>query len=233
MNQNYFIILLPTIFLIGTYMVYRSYKSVNSISNRDKDKLYNPPELNNLVNVEFFVMSQCPDAAKCERLFLPSLLKLSPISNFTLSFIGSEPSLNDFQCKHGSDECMGNKQQLCVQNMYSTAIFINYLLCQSKQVIDIPNNGEKCAKENNINWSQVQSCITSNKSNKLFRRSLKRTRLAGATRSCTMHINGKFWCMHDGGWINCKEGTNEKNFIQAICSRYNGKNKPNECTSFI
>lgn len=233
MNQNYFVILLPTILLIGTYMIYRSYKSVNSLSARDKDGSYIPNELVHRVNVELFVMSQCPDAAKCERLFLPSLSKLLPISNFTLSFIGSEPSPNEFKCKHGLEECIGNKQQLCVQNLYSTAIFIKYLLCQSKQILDIPANGEKCAKENSIEWARIQSCVASNKSNKLFHKSLKRTRLAAATKSCTIHINGKFWCMHDGFWSNCTEGHDEKSFIQAICSKYHGKNKPNECRNLI
>ncbi len=181
-------------------------------------------------------MSKCPDAIKCETLFSPSLLKLSSIINFTLSFIAFEPKLNDFECMHGSPECIGNKQQLCVQNMYSQSIFIQYLQCQSKQFYMIPYNGEQCAKEtsgNIIKWSDVQSCVTSNKSNELFHKSLERTRLALAKKSCTIHINGAYWCMHDGFWSNCLEGNDEMSFIKAICSRYKGTNKPNECAKFI
>ena len=181
-------------------------------------------------------MSKCPDAIKCEILFSPSLLKLSSIIDFTLSFIAFEPKLNEFECMHGSPECIGNKQQLCVQNMYSQSIFIKYLQCQSKQFYMIPYNGEQCAKEtsgNIIKWSDVRSCVTSNKSNELFHKSLERTRLASAKKSCTIHMNGKFWCMHDGFWSNCLEGNDERSFIKAICSRYNGKNKSTECTGFV
>jgi hypothetical protein len=181
-------------------------------------------------------MSQCPDAAKCETLFLPSLLKLSSIVNFTLSFIASEPKLNDFKCPHGESECIGNKQQLCMQKMYSPKIFMKYLLCQSKDFFRIPNNGEQCANETSGNltkWSDVKSCVTSTKSNKLFHKSLERTRLASAKKSCTIHLNGKFWCMHDGFWSNCSEGHDEKSFIKSICSRYLGKKKPIGCTTLI
>jgi hypothetical protein len=239
MTQKYFIFLLLTILLIGIFIIYRSYKSVNSISHREKDKSLFLPLQNhsiesiNLVNIEFFVMSQCPDAIKCEKLFLPILLKFSSIINFTLSFIALETNLTEFKCKHGHNECIGNKQQLCIQNIYPQSIFIKYLLCQSKNLLDIPDNGEQCAKENLINWSDVQLCVTTNKGNKLFHKSLERTRLALAEKSCTIHINETFWCMHDGFWSNCTEGHDEKSFIKAICSRYNGKNKPNECTNFI
>jgi hypothetical protein len=184
------------------------------------------------VQVEFFVMSKCPDAMKCELLFSPSLLRLSSIVNFNLSFIGVEGRLNEFRCMHGPEECIGNKQQLCVQNMYSHPTFIRFIQCQSNQLLAIPKNGETCARQNHIRWSDVQSCVTSNKGNELFRRSLERTRLAAATKSCTIHLNGQFWCMHDGYWLKCSEGHDERSFIRAICSRYNGKNKPVECAAF-
>ncbi len=38
MNQKVFIILLPTVFIIGTFMVYRSYKSINKVSGKKKNK---------------------------------------------------------------------------------------------------------------------------------------------------------------------------------------------------
>jgi hypothetical protein len=238
MNKNIFVILIPTILIIGTFMIYRSYLSVNSISHRENpNSFYSLQNFstisNDRVNIEFFVMSKCPDAIKCETLFLPSLLKLFPIVNFTLSFIALKSHLNDFICKHGPIECIGNKQQLCIQNMYSQTVFIKYLLCQSKQFPIIPDNGEQCARENLIKWSDVQTCVSSSKGNQLFYQSLERTRLALAEKSCTIHINGKFWCMHDGFWLNCAEGHDEKSFIKAICSRYNGMNKPIACKTFV
>ncbi len=48
-------------------------------------------------------MSKCPDARKCETLFAPSLLKLSSIINFTVSYIAYGTTPNDIQCMHGPD----------------------------------------------------------------------------------------------------------------------------------
>jgi hypothetical protein len=177
-------------------------------------------------------MSKCPDAMKCELLFSPSLIKLSSIINFNLSFIASEPRLNEFRCMHGPDECIGNKQQLCVQNMYSHITFIKFLQCQTNKMYTIPRNGEACARENFINWTDLESCVTSNKGNQLFRKSLERTRAAAARKSCTIYLDGKFWCMHDGYWLKCSEGHDERSFIKAICSRYHGMKKPAECAAF-
>lgn len=179
-------------------------------------------------------MSICPDAMKCEITFLPSLLKLGSIVNFTVSFIASEVAPNVFRCMHGVHECIGNKQQLCIQNMYSQTVFMKYVQCQAKTFYMIPNNGERCAKETSgsvINWSDVQTCVKSNMSNELFSKSIERARLTSTKKSCTIYLNGKFWCMHDGFWSNCTEGRNQKSFIRAICSRFNGKNKPTECTT--
>lgn len=180
-------------------------------------------------------MSKCPDAKKCETLFAPSLLKLSSIINFTVSFIAyDEP--NEIACMHGPDECHGNKQQLCVQSKCSQTTLIKFLQCQSRQLQNIPNNGEQCVKEasdGTLKWSDIDECVRSDKAIELFRKSLQKTQSAKATKSCTIHLNGKFWCMHDGSWYGCAEGHDEKSFIKAICSRYSGPNKPDECAASI
>jgi len=188
------------------------------------------------VRVDFFVMSKCPDARKCETLFGPSLLKLSPIINFTVSFIAYEMSPNYIECMHGVDECQGNKQQLCVQHMSSQTTLIKFLQCQSRDIENIPNNGKQCVNEvsdEKLKWSDLDDCAKSKKVERLFFQSLEKTRAAKAKKSCTIHLNEQFWCMHDGTWSGCNEGRDEKSFIKAICSRYNGLNKPAECDAFI
>ncbi|UJR35387.1 hypothetical protein I4U23_028144 [Adineta vaga] len=223
MNQKLLTILLPLILFMGTIIIYRSYQTSDTLTIiSDKP-----------VRVEFFVMSKCPDARKCETLFAPSLIKLSSIINFTVSFIAYETQTNQIECMHGPDECLGNKQQLCVQSMCSQTTLLKFLQCQSRQLANIPNNGEQCLKEasdGSIKWSDIDTCVKSDKGNELFHQSLQRTKSASAKKSCTMNLNGQFWCMHDGTWYGCSDGHDEKSFIKAICSRYNGMNKPAECT---
>lgn len=184
------------------------------------------------VRVDFFVMSKCPDARKCELLFTSSLLELSSIINFTISYIAYEKSGNEIGCMHGPSECLGNKQQLCVQNMCSQTTLLKFLQCQSKSLENIPDNGEPCAREasdNQLKWSDVEACVQSEKANELLRKSIQKTQSSSVTKSCTIHLNGKFWCMHDGTWYGCSEGHRKNHLTKAICSRYNGPNKPAEC----
>lgn len=177
-------------------------------------------------------MSKCPDARKCELLFAPALLKLNSIVNFTVSFIAYETG-GSIDCMHGADECTGNKQQLCVQSLCSQTTTLKFLQCQSRQMGSIPNNAEHClqeASDGKVKWSDVDACVKSPKADELFRQSLARTRAASARKSCTMNLNGKFWCMHDGTWYGCTDGNDEASLINAICRRYSGANKPAECT---
>jgi hypothetical protein len=99
---------------------------------------------------------------------------------------------------------------------------------------NIPNNAEQCVQEvsdGTFKWSDIEDCLKSNKANDLFFKSIERTHSASAKKSCTIHLNGKFWCMHDGTWYGCNEGRDENSLIKAICSRYNGPNKPADCPS--
>jgi len=181
-------------------------------------------------------MSKCPDAKLCETLFAPGLIKLASIINFTVSYIGKEEKSNTFECMHGPDECTGDKQQLCVQSLTSQTNLIKFLQCQSSRMENIPNNGEQCVKlaaGDSLKWSDVQTCVTSNKANDLMHQALERTQAASVTKSCTIHLNGKHWCMHDGSWIRCSEGHDEMSLIKAICSRYSGPNRPLECAPLI
>ena len=243
MNQRLLTILLPTILFVGTVFIYRSYGTSDTITGKDKrssqssHKTFHvlvPAASDQPVRVDFFVMSKCPDARKCEILFAPALMKLSPIINFTVSFIAHETNPNQIECMHGPDECAGNKQQLCVQSMCSQTTLLKFLQCQSRQLGNIPNNGEQCfqeASDGKLKWSEVDTCVKSVKGEELLRQSLQRTRAASAKKSCTMHVNGRFWCMHDGMWYGCSDGSDEASLIKAICSRYNGAYKPAECAA--
>jgi hypothetical protein len=188
------------------------------------------------VRVDFFVMSKCPDARKCEMLFLPVLMKLSSIVNVTLSYIAYERKPFQTDCMHGANECLGNRQQLCVQDLQSQMDLMQFLYCQTNEYHLIPYNAEECHRKisnQKISWAQIQKCVDSNRSNELFYQALERTRLASAKKSCTIHLNGKLWCIHDGSWSQCSEGHDEISLLRAICSRYNRKDQVVQCTAIV
>jgi len=208
--------------ILGSVMVYRSYNGV---------RIMEVSAVNN-VRVNFYVMSKCPDAQLCETRFAPTLIKLASIINFTVNYIARESKQNELLCMHGADECLGNKQQLCVQSLTTQTNLLTFLQCQSNTMQSIPSNDEVCAKDINLKYSDLQACVQT-AGDRLLHKSIQQTRLANVQKSCTMFINNKFWCQHDGTWNGCAEGKDPVDLIRSVCSRYSGKNKPIECSTTI
>jgi hypothetical protein len=99
------------------------------------------------VHVEFFVMLKCRDASKYQTFFIPILLRSSSIVNVTQSYIATASDTDEIHRMHRYDECLGNKQQVCVQDVFKQNKMLHFLQYQSKSIDLIPNNGEQCARE--------------------------------------------------------------------------------------
>ena len=68
------------------------------------------------VALDLFVAGKCPDAARCELIFLPEVLRrVGSLVDLNLGFIAEEAD-NDigFTCMHGRDECIGYASALYV-----------------------------------------------------------------------------------------------------------------------
>ena len=73
------------------------------------------------VNVTLGVMSRCPDALACEAAFDKVLERVNTKTHLSMTYIGSLPKTKQsprygVECMHGDQECLGNIQQLCVQD---------------------------------------------------------------------------------------------------------------------
>ncbi len=69
------------------------------------------------VILELFVMSRCPDAHFCESAVEPILKKLGSLVRLKMEYIADiGADGKSVMCKHGAEECSGNKQQLCLQH---------------------------------------------------------------------------------------------------------------------
>ncbi|CAF1027895.1 unnamed protein product [Didymodactylos carnosus] len=219
-TQNRIAVLLLFVLIIGTLLLFRSYRSMDIPQTIEQS--------NEPVHVDFYVMSKCPDAKLCETKFADTLIKLSSIINFTVNFIATEPKPNEFECMHGNDECTGDKQQLCVQHLASQTVLLKFLQCQSETILNIPDNAEKCLTDTSLKYSDVKTCVDE-QGNLLLHNSIQRTVASKVKNSCTMYLNNKFWCKHDGVWTNCAEGNDETSLITAICKRYTGERKSTIC----
>jgi len=133
---------------------------------------------------------------------------------------------------HGRGECAGNVQQLCAAQ-YSTKWW-EFVQCQNSQgrfQVGLPDVALQCAKTAGIDWqtSGVGSCAGRDGSGmgtegiELLRESVSLGKALGIEKSCTVLINHRKVCVHDGGWEDCDGNVDD--FVSRINSEYERMNR--------
>ncbi|WVW82529.1 hypothetical protein I302_104540 [Kwoniella bestiolae CBS 10118] len=182
------------------------------------------------VNVSLYVMSRCPDARLCENVFEGVIQKEGILDKINLD-VGYIGKLNasaplGVTCKHGTLECIGNAQQLCLYNHLPVDKAYAIVQCQNYPS-DFPgsigylDSVKKCAKTVGVDWDQsgVGKCIERIKHNstttgdveeelkrlgkeakKLLRKNIKETYDRNVTTSCTIDISST---IRSGGRRRC------------------------------
>ena len=186
------------------------------------------------VLIDYYLMSQCPDALVCIQQYHEDVKLLDGYVNVQFSHIVQSMSDDgtEFKCMHGVSECDGNKQQCCIQQQANarkshgdtTQQLYDYMMCQSTDYKDIPSNGEPCARLTNFDSGDLQHCMATDTGNQLLYHSVQRTKHAGATKSCTMNLDHKQFAVHDSTW-NTSDGV-APDLIDAVCTALQHKNAP-------
>lgn len=187
------------------------------------------------VPVQLGVMSKCPDALLCESTFNAVLEKIGDKMDLSLVYIAkfdeSEPDFGGIICKHGEEECAGNVQQLCVAKYAPPVQWWNFVQCQNfagRAKIGKPNLALQCAEAAQIDWeaSGAGKCAgdggsgTGNEGVSLLRESARLALDLGVAKSCTILINWRKVCVHDGTWKECEGGHTVNDFVRQINDEY-------------
>lgn len=180
-----------------------------------------------LVPLEAHIMSKCPDAKDClVDLVVPAMEQISDKVDFTLSYIGSLDDDNSVACKHGATECLGNMLGLCAAELFPKDIkrSLGFSTCLVMSYDEIPARDlvEHCALEHGISFDAINDCVSDEgKGPGLLEASVERTQKAGVTKSCTVRIENKIWCVRDGAqWKDCPEGHAVEDLVQAVNKRH-------------
>jgi len=107
--------------------------------------------------------------------------------------------------------------------------------CQNYQGLDSigqPDVAIKCARSAGIDWEEsgVGECIGMDGSAKgkegirLLKENIQMTEQLGIKKSCTVLINGRAVCVHDGTWKECEGGHTANDFVKQINSEYDRLN---------
>ncbi len=159
------------------------------------------------VDVDFYVMSQCPYGTQVENSFKPVLDKFRDKINFDLNFIADEISDGNFKSMHGESEVKGNIIQLCAKK-YHPDSFLDLVVCMNKNARAIPGNWETCAGDLKMDIETLKACYEGEEGKELLRQSIQETKKAGATASPTMYINGQPY----------RGARDTVSFMRAVCS---------------
>ncbi len=171
------------------------------------------------IDVEFYVMSQCPYGTQVMKGISPVLPKLGADINFTADFIGKDQG-GKLTSMHGQSEVDGNKIQLCAMKYYADGYkYMGLLDCMNKNMRAIPGNWEGCAKEAKLDVAKLKACFEGQEATDLLRASYKKAKQKGASGSPTIFINGKKY--------KGKRGPND--FTRGICQGFPANDRPKLC----
>ena len=202
------------------------------------------------VPVTLFVMILCPDAQFCETFLEPVLTPLKSVISVRTEYIMREEEEEEQQaggggsknkklvCMHGERECVGNKQQLCLQKRLDQRIgagklsadatvdvLLKFLTCGWRSPADIGTDkgARQCLAA--IGWAaaadadDVLACASGAEGDALLAASHAATTAAGAKNSCTVFVDGRRRCVRDGGaFRDCEPGRTPADFKKSICA---------------
>lgn len=143
-------------------------------------------------------------------------------------YLNSVDTNDSIHCKHGPGECLGDMIALCAGDLYpdDSIISLGFSNCLVSSYSKIPSRGlvESCALEHGVSFEKLNDCISEEgKGLDLLEQSVERSQAAGVTKSCTVRVDNKIWCVRDGGeWRDCKNSSDAKSLVEEVKRLYGG-----------
>jgi len=163
------------------------------------------------VELEFYVMSQCPYGTQVLDAIYPVLNTLGGNVDFKVDYIVSENADGSFDSLHGEPEVLGNIAQLCAME-YEPEKYMDMVVCMNENYQQIPGNWESCAQSAGLDVSSIKTCYEGNEGKELLSASALRAESVGATGSPTMYLNGQLY----------QGGRESNDFLRALCANLEG-----------
>ncbi|MBU2637854.1 MAG: DsbA family protein [Nanoarchaeota archaeon] len=144
----------------------------------------------NNVHIDLFVMSMCPFGREVENELKPVLDKFGNNVKFNLNFIGTGNSRYTFKSLYEQPAIDEDIRQLCAMKI-SPENYMDYIVCQNKELRDASSNWEKCAKEVNIDSTALNICFEGKEGETLLAKSFAWAESLNVKSSPTIFINGE------------------------------------------
>ncbi|MFH1211372.1 MAG: hypothetical protein V1659_00405 [Candidatus Woesearchaeota archaeon] len=184
------------------------------------------------VQMELYVMSQCPYGVRAENELIPVLEKLGKGVDLKLHYIATKNPDATYRSLHGQPEVDGDIIQLCAKQHYQYS-YLRFIDCQNRNNPgDLKASVQKCADNNSMDAEVIMACFNGPEGKILFDDSIVATEAKGVTASPTIFIDGqKYTGKRD-----------QLSFLKALCAKIpdhvNCQEIPacgsdSDCTEFI
>jgi 2-hydroxychromene-2-carboxylate isomerase len=171
------------------------------------------------LDVELYVMSQCPYGVMALDSMLPAVEKLDGAVNLKLDYIGQNGPDGSPKSMHGESEVAGDILHLCAGEEAGPKQQYQFIACLNKDWRSIPKNWEQCAGEAGIDPKVLGKCKDGEKGKQLLLASFERASKAGAMGSPTIKVNGSPY----------KGGRKTEDFMRGFCAAIPDGKKPKAC----
>jgi 2-hydroxychromene-2-carboxylate isomerase len=171
------------------------------------------------LDVELYVMSQCPYGVQAQAGIIPAVQELGEENfNLAIEFISTDLGNGQFNSLHGEPETKGNIVQLCAEDVDDSK-YLDLILCMNKDMSSIPNNWKACAESLGYDIAKVEACYEGEKGKELLSASVVNTNTRGATGSPTIYIGDQLYT----------GARDVMDFKRAFCTAFEGE-KPEGCS---
>ena len=161
-----------------------------------------------VVDVDLYVMSQCPYGLQVENAILPVVKELGPALKVNVEYIARDNGDGTFSSLHGQPEVEGNIVQLCAKKYYP-AKYLDFIVCQNSNPRNLTANIDSCATKTGINPVKIKNCTFSSEGQHLLRESIKKSEVVNAQGSPTIYMSKKIY----------SSGRDTTALKRAICSQ--------------
>ena len=136
----------------------------------------------------------------------------------------------------GPSECSGDLQQVCAQELSAgnNTALVDFVMCQDDSQAAIPENGGSCAEQAGLDSAKLQACASGSRGAALLRQSIAHTDSLGIDVCCTVYVQKKEFCVHNGEWQQCSQCGDDKAqcLIDAVCAAAPSP-RPKVCSSAL
>ena len=171
------------------------------------------------VELQFFIMSQCPFGVQVMDGIIPALKELGSAVDFKVDYIGKVQG-DELTSMHGENEVKGNIIELCVIK-HAADRWMEFFTCVDAKYRELPANWNDCAKTAGLTEDQIKAaagCYEGDEGKALLKASFEKAEKAGARGSPTIHLAGEPY----------RGGRTKRDFMQAVCDASKGE-KPEVC----